>query len=82
MKLRMKREAFAKPESSGQRKNPSFGTAPRQTEPGFWLSRGKGTAKGMDRPPTNFFGISRRYGRGGVIRTHDPLRPRETSDFQ
>ena len=31
----------------------------------------------MGRRSNNSFGISRRFGRGGVIRTHDPLRPRQ-----
>ena len=30
----------------------------------------------------NFFGISRRFGRGGEIRAPDPLRPRERNRFQ
>ena len=33
----------------------------------FWHSRGKGTAKVMERQSMNSFGISRRFGRGGAI---------------
>jgi hypothetical protein len=36
----------------------------------------------MERRSSNSLGISRRYGRGGAIRTPDPLRPRELSRFQ
>jgi integrase len=66
MKLQMNREGLAKL----SRQEP-------ETGPGFWHSSGKGTAKAMEARSMISFGISRRFGRGGQIRTGDPLRPRQ-----
>ncbi len=68
-------------EPPGQRKRPGFWHS-QQANPSrvltqFWHSRGKGRAKTMARRLNNSFGISRRFGRGGAIRTPDPLRPRQ-----
>jgi hypothetical protein len=57
MKLQMKREALAKLNRQANETSPGFGTA----------TRGKGTAKAMERRSMNSFGVSRRFGRGGAI---------------
>src|SRR6185437_13028367 len=57
MKLQMKREALAKLNRHANDGGSSFGTAQGQSGPG-WHSRGKGTAKAIERGSNNFFGIS------------------------
>jgi len=59
MKLQMKREALAKLNRQANETGLGFATAQGPAEPGFWRSRGKRTAKAMERRSMNFFGISR-----------------------
>src|SRR6185312_1294209 len=86
MKLQMKREALAKLNRQANEIGPGFCTAQGSAEPGFGTVFGPVEAKGQRKqwaPIMNFLGISRRFSRGGVIRTHDPLRPRnEPSQIQ
>ena len=72
MKLQMKRDALEKlnwhTNESGKDSSQS------QTE-GFGRV-GQRIGESAGRPIKQLFCIRRRFGRGGVIRTHDPLRPR------
>ena len=76
----MKREALAKLNRHANETGQGFGTVkanPSRVLAQFWHSRGEEIAKTMGRRSSNSFGISRRFGRGGAIRTPDPLRPRQ-----
>ena len=66
MKRQMKREALAKLNRQANESG-EFWPEPSGVLARFWHSRGKGTAKEMERQSINFFGISRRFGRGGAI---------------
>ena len=71
MKLQMKREALAKLNRQANKSGPGFGTAQGPADPGFWHSfwhsRGKGTAKAMERRSINSLVINETIGRGGAI---------------
>jgi hypothetical protein len=77
MKLQMKREALAKLNPKAVRVLAQHRANLHRVLAQFWHSRGEGRAKTMNRRSNNSFGISRRCGRGGAIRTPDPLRPRQ-----
>ena len=80
MKLQMKREALTKINRQANESGPGFGTV-QPNEEGvlaqFWHSRGDGKAKSMEGQMNNSFVFKECFGRGGEIRTHDPLRPRQ-----